>query len=180
MRSMSCAVPTIQISFSSSSPIPPNLIGLFAGFFMLQATRPICRFFVARKAVAPNIDGDREYETSHHPSICRIDRHRGLDSCENSVRHRESAASGPIIISHRSAASRWTQGAGRDPTIAVRMSPMRNSRPAFEDLEAGRSKERAWSVLGLNRACKLQCFQPHQARPRDARTVVASTSIAPR
>ena len=179
---MSCAVPTIQISFSSSRPHPAQAAasGLIAVVFKLQATRPICRFFVARKAEAANIDGDRRFETSHQPNSCRPDRHRGLDSCENSVRHRESAASGPIIISHRSAALRWTQGAGRDPTIAVRMSPMRNSRPAFEDLEAGRSKERAWSVLGLNRACKLQCFQPHQARPRDGRTVVAPISIAPR
>jgi hypothetical protein len=69
---------------------PSHRVGRVAVVFRLQATRPICRFFVARKAVAPNTDGDRTFETPHYPNPHRIDRRRVLDSCENPVRHQEN------------------------------------------------------------------------------------------
>jgi hypothetical protein len=93
--------------------------------------------------VAPNTDSDRTFGTSHQPNLRRIDRCRVLDSCDNPVRHQENE----VLPQRRSSSAIGSLRCDRrrevscDPTMAARMSPMRNSRPAFENMKAWRSKE---------------------------------------
>jgi hypothetical protein len=93
--------------------------------------------------VAPNTDSDRTFGTSHQPNLRSIDRCRVLDSCDNPVRHQENE----VLPQRRSSSAIGSLRCDRrrevscDPTMAARMSPMRNSRPAFENMKAWRSKE---------------------------------------